>query len=119
MLWGTAPTGIPSIGYFCPLKKIADFLRAGCEVTILFANLHAFLDSMKSPLDLIKQRTEVYKEIILGILEVLKVDHTKIKFVLGSEFQLTSEYQFDLLKLGNITTIHNATKAGTEVIKTK
>ena len=26
---------------------MADFLKAGCEVTILFADLHAFLDNMK------------------------------------------------------------------------
>jgi hypothetical protein len=26
---------------------VADFLKAGCEVTILFADLHAFLDNMK------------------------------------------------------------------------
>jgi len=46
--WGTATTGKPHIGYFLPLCKIADFLEAGCEVTVLFADLHAFLDNMKS-----------------------------------------------------------------------
>jgi len=35
--WGTAPTGRPHIGYFVPLMKIADFLRADVEVTILLA----------------------------------------------------------------------------------
>lgn len=30
--WGTAPTGRPHIGYFVPMCKLADFLRAGCEV---------------------------------------------------------------------------------------
>jgi len=43
--WGTATTGRPHIGYFVPMAKIADFLHAGCEVTILFADLHAFLDN--------------------------------------------------------------------------
>jgi tyrosyl-tRNA synthetase len=33
--WGTAPTGRPHIGYFVPMCKLADFLRAGCEVCIL------------------------------------------------------------------------------------
>ncbi len=36
--WGTATTGKPHIAYFVPMSKIADFLRAGCEVRI---SLHA------------------------------------------------------------------------------
>ncbi len=40
--WGTAPTGRPHVGYLVPLTKIADFLRAGVEVKILFADIHAF-----------------------------------------------------------------------------
>lgn len=39
--WGTATTGKPHVAYFVPMSKIADFLRAGCEVchsvTRLFA----------------------------------------------------------------------------------
>ena len=30
--WGTATTGKPHIGYFVPLSKLADFLKAGCHV---------------------------------------------------------------------------------------
>ena len=45
--WGTATTGKPHIAYFVAMSKIADFLRADCEVTILFADLHACLDNMK------------------------------------------------------------------------
>jgi tyrosyl-tRNA synthetase len=32
--WGTATTGKPHIAYFVPMAKIADFLRAGCEVLL-------------------------------------------------------------------------------------
>lgn len=32
--WGTATTGKPHVAYFVPMSKIADFLRAGCEVCI-------------------------------------------------------------------------------------
>lgn len=38
--WGTATTGKPHIAYFVPMTKIADFLKAECEVTILFAVSH-------------------------------------------------------------------------------
>lgn len=30
--WGTATTGRPHIAYFVPVSKIADFLKADCEV---------------------------------------------------------------------------------------
>ena len=43
--WGTATTGKPHIAYFVAMSKIADFLSAGCEVTILFADLHAYLET--------------------------------------------------------------------------
>lgn len=32
--WGTATTGRPHIAYFVPMTKIADFLKAGCEVIL-------------------------------------------------------------------------------------
>jgi tyrosyl-tRNA synthetase len=66
--WGTATTGAPHIGYFVPMSKIADFLRAGCQVTILFADLHAYLDNMKSSWELLKFRTQYYEAIIKAML---------------------------------------------------
>ena len=38
--------------------KIAQLLAAGCEITILLADIHGFLDNLKAPLDLVKQRAE-------------------------------------------------------------
>ena len=34
--WATAPTGRPHIAYFVPFIKLAEFVNAGCDVTILF-----------------------------------------------------------------------------------
>ena len=31
--WGTATTGKPHVAYFVPMSKVADFLKAGCEVS--------------------------------------------------------------------------------------
>jgi len=41
-------------------------LTAGCEVTILLADIHGFLDNMKSTWELLKHRTVYYKFIITG-----------------------------------------------------
>ena len=43
------------------MSKIADFLRADCEVTILFADLHACLDNMKGRSQNKKKLVEIEK----------------------------------------------------------
>lgn len=32
--WGTATTGKPHVAYFVAMTKIADYLKAGCEVRL-------------------------------------------------------------------------------------
>nr|CAG8574964.1 672_t:CDS:2 [Entrophospora candida] len=117
LYWGTAPTGKPHIGYFVPMSKIADFLTAGVEVTILLADIHAFLDNMKAPLELVKFRTKYYEVLIKTTLESIGVPIEKLKFVTGSDYQLTPKYSMDNYKLCAIVTEHDAKKAGAEVVK--
>ena len=87
--WGTATTGRPHIAYFVPMAKIADFLHAGCEVTILFADLHAFLDNMKAPWELLAHRTVYYERVIKAMLKSIGVPLEKLKFVRGTDYQLS------------------------------
>lgn len=115
--WGTAPTGVPHIGYFVPIFKIADLLKAGCEVTILFADLHAYLDNMKSNWEQLKFRTEFYETVIKGMLSQVGVPLEKLKFVRGTDFQLSKEYSLDVYKLAAICSERNAKHAGAEVVK--
>lgn len=115
--WGTATTGKPHIGYFIPLLKLRDFLNAGCEVTVLLADIHAFLDNLKAPIEKINARVVYYEHIIKAVLIRLDVDVSKLKFVRGSDFQLTKEYTFDLLKMSSFTTVHDTIKAGAQVVK--
>ncbi len=115
--WGTAPTGKPHIAYLLPILKIADFLEAGSEVKILIADLHAYLDNMKAPWELLKKRTEYYKEVILGLLEVADVDVSKLEFVRGTDIQLSKEYTLDMYRLSTMVPVSEAKKAGAEVVK--
>jgi len=115
--WGTATTGKPHIAYFVPMSKIADFLNAGCEVTILFADLHAYLDNMKAPWELLKLRTEYYEHAIKAMLTSIGVPLEKLKFVRGTEYQLSKEYTLDVYRLSSVVTEHDARKAGAEVVK--
>uniref|UniRef100_UPI00398F7D43 tyrosine--tRNA ligase, cytoplasmic n=1 Tax=Pristiophorus japonicus TaxID=55135 RepID=UPI00398F7D43 len=115
--WGTATTGKPHVAYFVPMSKIADFLKAGSEVTILFADLHAYLDNMKAPWELLELRTQYYEHVIKAMLESIGVPIEKLRFVKGTDFQLSREYTLDVYKLSSVVTQHDAKKAGAEVVK--
>jgi tyrosyl-tRNA synthetase len=115
--WGTATTGRPHCGYFVPMMKIAQFLRAGCTVKILLADVHGFLDNLKAPIELVKFRAEYYKYIIESLLRAVGVNLDKLEFVLGSSYQLSASYTMDLFRLSTIVTEHDAKKAGAEVVK--
>lgn len=115
--WGTATTGRPHVAYFVPMAKIADFLRAGCEVTILLADLHGYLDSQKAPWELLDARTKYYQRVIVSMLKSIGVPIEKLKFARGTEFELHSDFSHDLFRLISLTTLHDAKKAGAEVVK--
>merc|ERR1712012_570710 len=115
--WGTATTGKPHIAYFVPMSKVADFLKAGCEVTILFADLHAYLDNMKAPWELLKLRTEYYEYVIKAMLTSIGVSLDKLRFVRGTDYQLSKDYTLDVYRLSSVVTEHDARKAGAEVVK--
>ncbi|XP_036142543.1 tyrosine--tRNA ligase, cytoplasmic [Monomorium pharaonis] len=117
LYWGTATTGKPHIGYFAPMFKIADFLRAETEVTILFADLHAYLDNMKAPWELLELRTQYYEAVIKAIFKSINVPLDKLKFVKGTDYQLSKEYSLDVYRLSSLVTEHDAKKAGAEVVK--
>jgi tyrosyl-tRNA synthetase len=115
--WGTATTGKPHVAYFVPMSKIADFLKAGCEVTILFADLHAYLDNMKAPWELLRHRTDYYEHAIKAMLRSIGVPLDKLKFVRGTDYQLSRDYTLDVYRLSSLVTEHDAKKAGAEVVK--
>merc|ERR1712168_1671216 len=115
--WGTATTGKPHIAYFVAMSKIADFLSAGCEGTILFADPHAYLDNMKAPWELLKLRTEYYEASIKAMLTSIGVSLEKLRFVRGTDYQLSKEYTLDVYRLSSVVTEHDARKAGAEVVK--
>lgn len=115
--WGTAPTGKPHCGYFVPMVKLAHLLKAGVEVTVLIADLHAFLDNMKAPLEVVQYRAKYYEFVVKSILTSINVPIEKLKFVLGSSYQLTPEYTMDLFKLSNRVSQNDAKRAGADVVK--
>jgi tyrosyl-tRNA synthetase len=114
---GTATTGRPHCGYFVPSIKIAQYLRAGCEMTILLADIHAILDNLKSTPELVAERVKFYRFVIQAILEAVGVSTDKLRFVTGSSYQLTPAYTMDVYKLASVVTEANAKHAGAEIVK--
>lgn len=114
---GYAPTGEMHIGHFTTIRKLADFLRAGLDVTVLIADLHAHLDDEKSPFDLLDARSAYYREAIEGMVEAAGANPDEIEFVQGREFELSPEYTLDLLRMAADTTVARATRAGSEVVR--
>ena len=55
------------------MLKIASFLRAGLTVKVLLADIHAFLDNLKAPIELVKWRSEYYKFVIIELLKAVGV----------------------------------------------
>lgn len=97
--------------------KLAEFLRAGCVVKILLADLHAVLDNLKAPLELVEFRAEYYRRTITALLKAINVPTDRIEFVLGTSYQLTPKYSLDFYKLTTLASDRDAKKAGTEVLK--
>ncbi len=113
--YGTAPTGLYHMGYLVPLAKLFDFDQAGILNKILIADIHAALDDLKTPWDKIEVMGDYYQKCI----ELSFPWETKPSFIRGRSFQLTKDYQLDLLKLSTLTTVARATRAASEVTRMK
>lgn len=114
---GDAPTGKMHTGHFITHRKIADFLRAGFEFTVLLADIHAHLDDLKSPFELLDARSEYYEECIKGMMEATGVDYDDLYFVQGSEFELEEDYMLNVLRMSADTTLNRCKRAAAEVVR--
>ncbi len=114
---GYATTGRLHIGYMITATKIKDFVDAGIYVKILLADMHAFLDNMKSTLELVGKRVEFYKHELRELYKTIGVDISKIEFVKGSDYELNKEYTLDVYRLADVTTAERAQHAAAEVVK--
>lgn len=99
------------------MTKIAHFLKAGAEVTILLADLHAFLDNMKAPLELVEFRSQYYERIVKTILSSIGVPIEKLKFTIGRSYQLNGDYTLDIFRMANVVSQNDAKRAGADVVK--
>ncbi|KAF5000354.1 hypothetical protein FGRMN_1822 [Fusarium graminum] len=117
--WGTATTGKPHCGYFVSIVKVAEPLKAGCHVKILLADVHAYMNSMKAPFELIAYRREYYRFLIQSMLRSIGIgiNTAKLEFVVGSSYQWGKEYTMDSRRMKAIKKLSAVKKAGAQVVK--
>ena len=114
---GLATTGKIHIGYFIPMMKVGDFLKAGFKFTILLADIHAHLDDQKAPFDLLDLRVRYYKEIISAMISSLGIETQNLEFKKGSDFQLDKNYTLDMYKLSALNTFDRCKRAAAGVVR--
>ncbi len=114
--WGTTPAAIPNLNYMIPLIQICKFMNNNCNIKILLADIHAYLDSAKSNFEVLEIRTNIHEKIIKMLINYLNYDTTRIKFIQGTALQLGTDYTMDVYRFNSACTISELKKAGEHVV---
>lgn len=115
--WGTTPSAIPNLNYLLPLMQICKFLNNNCNIKILLADIHAYLDSAKSNVEFLEIRTNIHEKIIKMLINYLNYDTTRIKFIQGTALQLGTDYTMDVYRFNKICTVSKLKKAGENAVQ--
>src|SRR3989338_8529456 len=114
---GLATTGKIHIGYFIPMIKVGDFLKADFKFTILLADIHAHFYDQKTPFELLDLRVEYYKEIISAMIGSLGIDTKNLEFRKGSDFELEKNYTLDMYRMAALNTLDRTKRAAAGVVR--
>lgn len=106
---GYESNGPMHLGHFVTITKLMDLEKAGFKVKILLADIHALLNRKGNESE-IKKEVDNWKKTIKAI-------GINAEIVLGSEFQLKKEYQFDVMKLAQSTTINRGLRSMQEIAR--
>ncbi|WP_321505808.1 tyrosine--tRNA ligase [uncultured Methanoregula sp.] len=105
---GYEPSGEIHLGHLVTINKLVDLQAAGFEVTVLLADLHAFLNR-KGTMERVKELAEYNKRCFEGL------GLRNVTYVLGSDLQLSPDYQLLVLQLSQQITLNRATRSMDEV----
>lgn len=105
---GYEPSGEIHLGHLVTINKLMDLRDAGFDVVVLLADLHAYLNR-KGTMEEVGQLADYNRRCFEA------VGLTGVEFVLGSEFQLSPDYQLDVLRLSQKISLKRATRSMDEV----
>jgi tyrosyl-tRNA synthetase len=103
---GYEPSGEIHLGHVLTINKLIDLQRAGFEITVLLADVHAYLNG-KGTMDEIGEIAAENKRCFLAF----GLDESKTNFVLGSDYQLEREYMEDVLLLSREISLRRARRS--------
>ncbi|MDR2944735.1 MAG: tyrosine--tRNA ligase [Methanosarcinales archaeon] len=107
---GYEPSGRIHMGHVLTVNKLLDCQEAGCEVTVLLADVHAYLNK-KGTFEEVRKIADYNKRCFIA----LGLSEEKTKFVLGSDYQLGPEYMLNVLKMSKTVTLNRAARSMDEV----
>ncbi|MBT8508429.1 tyrosine--tRNA ligase [Methanomicrobiaceae archaeon CYW5] len=105
---GYEPSGEIHLGHLVTINKLMDLRDAGFDVVVLLADLHAYLNR-KGTMEEVGELADYNRRCFEA------VGLTGVEFVLGSEFQLSPDYQLDVLRLSQKISLKRATRSMDEV----
>jgi len=106
---GYEPNGPMHLGHFVTITKLMDLQKAGFKVKILLADIHALLNR-KGQEEQIEKEVELWRKTIRAI----GID---AEVVLGSDFQFEKDYQMDVMRLAQHSTINRGLRSMQEIAR--
>jgi len=107
---GYEPSGKIHMGHVLTVNKLIDLQNAGFKVTVLLADVHAYLNE-KGTMEEVQKIADFNKECFIA----LGLDEDKTNYVYGSDYQLEPDYMLNVLKLARATTLNRAKRSMDEV----
>jgi len=106
---GYEPSGPMHLGHFVTITKLMDLEKAGFKIVILLADIHALLNRKGSEQE-VKREVENWKKTIRAI-------GINAEVVIGSEYEFSKEYQLDVMKLAQSSTIQRGLRSMQEIAR--
>ncbi|MBC7115390.1 MAG: tyrosyl-tRNA synthetase [Archaeoglobi archaeon] len=105
---GYEPSGKIHLGHMVTVNKLIDLREEGFRVTVLLADLHAYLNE-KGSMEEVREIAEYNRRCFqaLGLEDA--------RYVLGSDYQTEREYIINVLKLARETSLRRAKRSMDEV----
>ncbi len=107
---GYEPNGPMHLGHFVTITKLMDFSKAGFKIKILLADIHALLNRKGN-------QEEIKKEVANWKRTIKAIGFEKAEIVLGSDFQFKKDYQIDVMKLAQGSTIQRGLRSMQEIAR--
>ena len=106
---GFEPSGLVHLGWVICANKVKDFVDAGFEMIIFFADWHAYInDKLGGDIERIRLCARYMED----CFEALGVPRDKVKFVLASEI-MDITYWEKVMKVGKVTSLSRIKRAMT------